>query len=171
MEGNYAKKNISTEQPPPGKEARFSRPYGDEERPRGSETPSGKRTQTIDGSSLLNLGFPKEERLRKRSEFLNVYDKGRRIDGRYMTVFILPNGRPVHRLGVTATKKAVGKAHDRNRAKRLLRETFRLSRAELAAVGEKFDLVINARREILAGKLAEPLAEFGQIVKRLSEKG
>lgn len=171
MEGNYAKENISTEQSPPGKEARLSRAHGDEERPRGAETPPGKRTQTIDGSSLLSFGFPKEERLRKRSEFLKVYDKGRRIDGRYMTVFILPNARPVHRLGVTATKKAIGKAHDRNRAKRLLRETFRLSQTELAAIGEKLDLVINAKRAILAGKLAEPLAEFGQIVARLSEKG
>lgn len=171
MEGNYGKENISTEQPPPGKEARVSRPDGDEERPRGFEAPPGERTQTIDGSSLLSLGLPKDERLRKRSEFLKVYDKGRRIDGRYMTVFILPNERPVHRLGVTATKKAIGKAHDRNRAKRLLRETFRLSRTELAAVGEKLDLVVNAKRAILAEKLAEPLAEFGQIVKRLSEKG
>src|SRR5690606_22522634 len=129
--GNYAKENISTEQPPPRKETRVSRPHGYEERPRCVEAPPGEGTQTIDGSSLLSLGLPKEERLRKRSEFLKVYDKGRRIDGRYMTVFILPNGRPVHRLGVTATKKAVGKAHDRNRAKRLLREAFRLSKTEL----------------------------------------
>ncbi len=171
MEGNYAKENISTEQPPPGKEARVSRAHGDEERPRGSETPPGKRTQKIDGSPLLNFGFPKEQRLRKRSEFLNVYGNGRRIDGRYMTVFILPNERAVHRVGVTATKKAVGKAHDRNRAKRLLRETFRLSKTELAAISEKLDIVLNAKRAILAEKLAEPLAEFGQIVKRLSEKG
>lgn len=171
MEGNYGKENISTEQSPPGKEARVSRPHGDEERPRRSEAPPRKRTQKIDGSPLLSFGLPKEERLRKRSEFLKVYDKGRRIDGRYLTVFILQNGGPLHRLGVTATKKAVGKAHDRNRAKRLLRETFRLSKTELGTLGEKFDIVLNAKRAILAEKLAEPLAEFGQIVKRLSEKG
>lgn len=168
MESNYAAENISTKQPPPREEARVQSENGDQERPGSDQTPPGEGSQAIDGSSLLSFSFPKEARLLKRAEFLRVYEHGKRIEGRFMTVFILPNDRPLQRVGITATKKAIGKAHDRNRAKRLLRETFRLSKAELDAVKTKYDWVLNARRSILNGKLEKPLAEFRAIAVKVA---
>ncbi|HEV8592176.1 MAG TPA: ribonuclease P protein component [Pyrinomonadaceae bacterium] len=112
--------------------------------------------------------MPKEARLAKRAEFLRVYDSGSRIEGRFMTVFLLPNDTGRQRVGITATKKAIGKSHDRNRAKRLLRESFRLSRVELDAITVNYDWVLNARRSILRVKLEKPLAEFREIVKRIA---
>lgn len=170
MVSDYAEENISTEQPPPREKARLSGEDGDEERPRRAETPPREGPQAPDGSALLNFGLPKEARLAKRAEFLRVYDKGLRIEGRYMTVFVMPNKRDLHRVGITATKKAIGKAHDRNRAKRLLREAFRLSKAELNAVASKYDWVLNARRSILRVKLEKPLAEFKELVGRVRQK-
>jgi ribonuclease P protein component len=167
MESDHAEENLSAKQSPPRQKARVSRQDGDKERPRRSETPPRQGPQASGTAALLNFAFPKEARLRKRAEFLRVYEKGTRIEGRYMTVFILPNRLDSHRAGMTATKKAIGKAHDRNRAKRLLRESFRLSRLELAETDVKFDWVLNARRSILRVKLEKPLTEFRQIVARI----
>jgi ribonuclease P protein component len=175
MESNYAKENISTEQPPPCEKARISREDGDQERPRRAQAPPCERTQEINGSPLLGNRLPKLERLLKPPEFRRVYANGRRIDGRFMTVFILPGEYDFHRLGITASKKGVGNAVQRNRAKRLLREAFRLSRVELEGVPVKYDWVLNARRSLLGVKLEAPLAEFQAIVSKLknikTEKG
>jgi len=164
---NYATENLSTEQPPPRQETRLSRTDGDQERARRDKTPPGKRTQTINGSPLLDFRLPKENRLRKPREFRCVYENGLRFEGRFMTVFIFPSETAFQRLGITASKKAIGNAVQRNRAKRLLREAFRLSKAELNELDTKFDWVINARRNLLRVKLEKPLEEFRQIAAKV----
>ena len=168
METDNAEENFSTKQSPPRQKARVPRSHGDQERSRGSETTPSQRSQTPDAAALLDFSFPKEARLRKRAEFLRVYEQGERIEGRFLTVFILPNKLGRHRVGITATRKAIGKAHDRNRAKRLLRETFRLSRIELNEVRPSFDWVLNARRSLIRGKLEKPLTEFRGILAKLA---
>ena len=168
MESDYAEENLSTEQPPSRDKARLQSTDGDQERPRRAQTPPRERPQEVNSPPLLGFGLPKEARLLKRADFLRVYDQGKRFEGRFMTVFILPAKQDLHRVGITATKKAIGKAHDRNRAKRLLRESFRLSRVELDAVAIKFDWVLNARRSILNVKLEQPLAEFKRFVGKIA---
>jgi len=165
--GNYGKTNISTEQSPEGEKARFSGADENQVRAQRDQAPASERPQKVNGVSLLDLRLPKENRLRKPAEFRRVYEYGTRIEGRFMTVFIMPSKTSFQRLGITASKKAIGNAVQRNRAKRLLREAFRLSKADLADLSTDYDWVLNARRRLLTVKLEKPLEEFRLIVAKV----
>ena len=104
--------------------------------------------------------------LRRSADFQKVYRQGKRYDGVLMTAFVLPNKLSHNRFGITASRKAVGKAVDRNRARRLLRETFRLRTTSLNSLSQTYDWVINAKRRLPALKLSATIQEFeGLLVK------
>lgn len=116
---------------------------------------------------MPEFGFPKDARLKKSREFSAVYKEGKRFDGRYMSAFVMRTEADTHKLGITASKKGIGNSIERNRAKRLLREAFRLSKSELGELSGKYEWVLNARRSLLDVKLAEPLEDFRRIIERV----
>ncbi len=110
-------------------------------------------------------------KLRKSSEFRSVYEKGKRVDGRFMTAFVWRNESGQHRLGITASKRVARLAVDRNRMKRLLRETFRLSGEMLQGSEPHYDWVFNAKRSLLKVKLADSLEDFQRIAALVGRDG
>jgi ribonuclease P protein component len=111
--------------------------------------------------------LPKDARLRRPAEFRAVYEGGRRFDGRLVTAFVLANQLEQHRLGITASRKMSRLAVKRNRAKRLLREAFRLNGSELAGLGNRYDWVFNARRLIIQEKAEAVAADLRRIIAQV----
>ena len=108
-------------------------------------------------------GFPKASRLRRRPEFTRVFDNAVRIQSRLFTVLFAPGaaGRP--RLGIVASRK-LGDAVRRNRAKRLIREVFRLAQPLAGAQG--VDIVVIPRRELFAADYPAIEGDLRQAFKR-----
>ena len=105
--------------------------------------------------------------LRDSREFQHVYRNGKRYDGVFITVFVLENEALNHRLGVTASKRTLGKAVLRNRAKRLLRETFRSNEPSLSALTKNYDWVLNAKPAVLSQKMNAPRQELEGIIEKV----
>jgi len=97
--------------------------------------------------------FPRSSRILSAADFRSVYDRGIRISGPLLAAFCLARATAGEsaRLGLTVPK-AIGKAVDRNRIKRRLREAFRLQRNGL---DPKWDIVLNPRRPVLKAEFTE----------------
>ena len=101
------------------------------------------------------------ERIRRRPEFLRVYERGMRVRGRYATLFGLANQQSCGRLGIAATKK-LGGAVLRNRAKRVVREIFRRNK-----LAPGHDIVVVPTGEFLRASQAAVEAEYRHNVARI----
>jgi ribonuclease P protein component len=113
----------------------------------GTSAPTGVRLTTA-------------ERVRCRPEYEAIYERGTRLSSRFMTVFVLANGRSFARLGIAATRK-LGGAVQRNRTKRLVREVFRRNKP-LAGV----DVVVIPRREMIEADYPHVEAEYLAVLRR-----
>jgi ribonuclease P protein component len=87
-----------------------------------------------------------------------VFEGGVKRHGRLMSVFVLTRPESAARVGVAASKK-LGGAVDRNRAKRRVREVFRLAGIETPA-----DIVVIPRRELLNAPFESVTREFASLV-------
>jgi ribonuclease P protein component len=115
------------------------------------------------GTPSSRLPLPRASRLKRPGEFARAKAQGRRLVCGCLIANVLP--RPAgqaSRLGVVTSKK-IGGAVVRSRARRLLRECFRLHQRELA---RPVDLVLVARPSIAGKKLADVELDLMRVLRQ-----
>jgi ribonuclease P protein component len=101
--------------------------------------------------------------LRRKSDFDAAYARGRRFGNGLFGVIAFWNDKGWPRLGLAVAVRTAGGGVERNRLRRIIRESFRLHQHELPSV----DLVVSARaraKDATAGELRNSLSELWQSV-------
>ncbi len=100
--------------------------------------------------------------LKLNKDFRRLYARGKSVAFGCVAVYSMRNRLGSTRLGLTVGK-TIGKAHDRNRAKRLMRESFyQLSSHILGG----YDIIIVARTRIKGKKCREVYKDvYGAFLK------
>ena len=86
----------------------------------------------------------KRDILRRKEDFDLIYKKGRSVGERYIVLFYMKNGLSYNRIAFLASKK-VGNSVKRNRAKRLMKESYRFLKDD---IGNGYDIIFIARNTI-----------------------
>lgn len=89
--------------------------------------------------------------LRKKSDFSSIYNKGKSVGDRFVVLFYRQNHLPYNRTGFLASKK-VGNSVKRNRARRLMKESYRTIKNDIP---QGYDFIIIARNTISERKCAD----------------
>lgn len=100
-------------------------------------------------------------RLRRHADYQRAYAASRKRQSASMSWFLAPQAEPSGpRVGLTAGK-VLGKAHERNRIKRRMREILR---RHLELLPEGCDLILHPRRSVLTAEFAKLDAEIVRIL-------
>jgi ribonuclease P protein component len=113
------------------------------------------------------MRYWRHQHLRKATDFLEIRTSGKtwRCGFFYANFLARPDTpKPLRRVGVIASRR-IGNAVARNRAKRLLREVFRLNQEILP---ESCDLVLVARPNILTAQFSDLEQRFREAVQKFN---
>lgn len=95
--------------------------------------------------------------------YQSVFDANHVLKGRYFVMWVKRGAQAGRRVGVVVSKRTFHDAVDRNRAKRLLRETFRLLRQYLPG---DIEVVMTARSGIAHKQCQDVMRDFTIVCKK-----
>lgn len=110
--------------------------------------------------------FPKSARIASRADFEALYATAPKAAGRFVVAWAAPGKAGETRLGVAAAKRTFRDSHQRNRAKRLVRESFRHLRPEFS--GGPWDVAVAARYRILSAREGDVRSDMRRTLAKLS---
>ena len=110
---------------------------------------------------MTGFDYPRECRLPSAADFERVYSHRQRFSDARLLVYAAPGTTPLTRAGFSVSRKH-GTSVARHHLKRLLREAFRLIRAELPAA---LDLVVIPQPGVVA-----TMEEYRWSLGRLAQK-
>ncbi|HAY99060.1 MULTISPECIES: ribonuclease P protein component [unclassified Mesotoga] len=118
--------------------------------------------------NLKDQSLSKTERLRRKADFDRVFKKGKSIVDPFFVVLYVKNSLPFSRIGVSIKRK-FGKAHVRNRLRRLVKEVYRTNKSVLPA---GYDILFIARKDLSDLFKEREVGYFGimLVIKRIAEK-
>ncbi len=88
--------------------------------------------------------FGRDMRLKSPGEFTRVFRKARRTGGQGLTILAVENTQGHPRLGMAIAKKHIRLATQRNRIKRIIRESFRMHQQDFPDI----DIVVLSRSDL-----------------------
>ncbi len=118
---------------------------------------------------MEDFSFSRELRLLTPSHYSRIFNEPARAATPFFTLLAKRNDQTNPRLGLTVAKKRVKKACQRNRIKRLARESFRLHQQQL----DDLDIVIMPKMGVEAvpnAELHQQLQFAWQKLNRLAKK-
>lgn len=120
------------------------------------------------GGGAPSFGLPPERRVRHAADFKRLYAQGRRLAVGGFTAVVLANTRGAPRLGLSVAARVLRRAVERNRMRRLIRESFRHHQHALPAL----DIVIGLRGSQPRGGGADSAdrAQLRQSLEKLWQK-
>lgn len=123
------------------------------------EDPGAERNYPLNlvGEKMLD-----PEILRNKKDFTRLYKKGKSIGSRYVVLFFIKNNLPYIRKAFLASKK-VGNSVRRNRARRLMKESYRKVSGDIK---NGYDILFIARNNINGVKCGDVEKSINEILKK-----
>ena len=93
---------------------------------------------------IKDNAYTHQDRLENASQFTRVFDQATKLSSDFFTILSRENTVGQPRLGIIVAKSRAKSAVDRNTIKRIIRESFRLTKTSLPA----YDFIVILKRPI-----------------------